>query len=180
MFALDELESLSKVAYASPRYELEDLFYKEEIDAIQDGGTRADNLLQRIFIPKHNGPFKTVRLQQLYADLNVEKWLLAIADCLRYGNLITIDIGFSYIVWKPNIKTGQHEMRYVYAAKALSFDRVKVHTRSQLHDFAAKFSKLNNSDYLMDTFMTQLKGNVFETSGFIPRTLVCAYCWIHK
>ena len=50
----DEIELLGKYAYASPHYDLEEFLNSEEVDAIQDGGTRAQNLLQRIFVPKHN------------------------------------------------------------------------------------------------------------------------------
>ena len=105
----------------------------------------------------------------------MEDWLLGIADCLRYGKLITVNVGFSYIVWKP-----KYELRYVYAAKALSFYRTKLLRKSEFHDFAAQFAKLNDMDNMMNSYQTSLRGNVFESSGFVPYTLVCAYCWINK
>ena len=114
--------------------------------------------------------FKTVRLQNLCTELNVEDWLLGIADCLRYGKLIIINIGFSYIVWKAK----GNKLRYVYAAKALSSDRAKIITKSEFHDFAARFRKLGDRDYLEKSFLANLSGNVFESSGFVPHTLVCA------
>ena len=175
MFTETERLSLTKYAYSTPRIELEDFLYDDEIAVIRESGTRAYNLHQRIFIPKHSGLSMTIRIQHLCLDLDVEKWLLGIADCLSYGKLFTVNVGFSYIVWKP-----KNELRYVYAAKALSLNRSKITQKSHFHDFALGFRKLNNSDYLRNTFMSQLKGNVFESSGFTPHTLVCSYCWIEK
>ena len=108
-------------------------------------------------------------------NLIVEDWLLGIADCLRYSKIITINVGFSYLVWKP-----ENDIRYVYAAKALSFARAKLQSKSEFYDFASTFRPMNDSDLLQNTFLSQLKGNVFESSGFTPQTLVCAYCWITK
>ena len=175
MFSDGEKELLTKFAYSTPKIELEDFLYDDEIAVIRESGTRAFNLHQRIFIPKHRAESMTIRLQHLCLDLDVEEWLLGIANCLTYGKLLTVNIGFSYIVWKP-----KNEFRYVYAAKALSFARSRVRDLSHFENFASDFRKLNNSDYLKNTFMTQLKGNVFEASGFTPQTLVCSYCWIEK
>ena len=65
MFMTDEIELLGKYAYASPHYDLEEFLNTEEIEAIQDGGTRALNLLQRIFVPKHKAKLKTIRISHL-------------------------------------------------------------------------------------------------------------------
>ena len=176
MFTKDETEALKEFAYSYPQYELEDFLYDKQIDVIKEGGTRANNLLNRIFVPQHNKPSKTIRVQQLVNELVLEDWLLGIADCLRYGKLLTVNLGFSYLVWKLTSK----DIRYVYAAKALSYDRVKLHSKSEFYDFAGKFRKLTNEDFLMNTFLSQLRGNVFESSGFIPQKLVCAYCWLTK
>ena len=175
MFTKDEIEALKEFAYSSPRYELDDFLTEKQIQVINDGGTRAITLLDRVFVPQHNMPFKTIRIQHLATNLSVEDWLLGIADCLRYGQLLTVNLGFSYLVEKP-----PNDVRYVYAAKALSYDRVKIHTKSQFYDFASSFKKLNDDDFLRETFMSQLKGNVFESSGFTPQNLVCAYCWLTK
>ena len=176
MFSDAEIKLLTEYAYSSPRYELEDFLYDDEIETIESTGDLVvENLHNRIFVPKHNGKYQTVRLQHLFTKLDVEKWLLGMADCLQFGKLIAFNIGFSYLVCKP-----PEEFRYVYAAKALSYERTKVSTLNEFHDFAAKFSKLQDPDYLLGSFMTNLRGNVFEVSGFIPQTLVCAYCWINK
>ena len=176
MFSEDEIENLQKFAYSSPRYELDDFLNTEEIEAIEDGGTRARTLLQSIFVPKHKNREKTIRVQHLMVpDFKVEDWLLGLADCLRYGHELTLNIGFSYLVWKS-----ENKMRYVYAAKALPNRRVKIHTKSDFYDFAAAFRKLGDAEFLNTTFLASLKGNVFESSGFTPHTLVCAYCWLTK
>ena len=175
MFTEKEKELLTKFAYSTPRIELEDFLYDDEVEIIKESGTREFNLYQRIFIPKHNAAIMTIRLQRLCLDLNVEDWLLGIAECMAFGKLFTVNVGFSYIVWKP-----KNELRYVYAAKALAFSRSKVTEHAHFINFASEFRKLQNSDYLRDTFMSQLSGNVFEASGFTPQTLVCAYCWITK
>ena len=175
MFSEDEIEALGEHAYSSPRYELDDFLNAKEIEVIKDGGSRANTLLNRIFIPKHSNETKTIRIQHLMVNLIVEDWLLGIADCLRYSKIITINVGFSYLVWKP-----ENDIRYVYAAKALSFARAKLQSKSEFYDFASTFRPMNDSDLLQNTFLSQLKGNVFESSGFTPQTLVCAYCWITK
>ena len=176
MFSESEKERLTKYAYSFPRHELEDFLYEDEIETIESTGELvARNLQNRIFIPQHNWTFQTIRLQHLFTKLDVEKWILGMTDCLDFGRIIAINIGFSYLVCKPPEK-----LRYVYAAKALSFERTKVSTVEELHEFAARFSKLNDPDYLLGSFMSSLRGNVFEVSGFIPQTLVCAYCWISK
>ena len=176
MFSEAEIERLTKYAYSSPRYELEDFLYEDEIEVIQTAGELvAKNLQNRIFVPKHNGKFKTIRLQHLFTKLDVEKWLLGMTDCLEFGKVLTINVGFSYLVCKP-----PEEFRYIYAAKALSFERSKVSSLNEFQNFASQFSKLQDPDYLLGTFMNSLRGNVFEVSGFIPQTLVCAYCWITK
>ena len=173
---IDEIELLGKYAYASPHYDLEDFLNTEEIEAIQDGGTRAQNLLQRIFVPKHKAKLKTIRISHLMVpDLQVDDWLLGLAECLRYNHPLTINIGFSYLVWKP-----ENKMRYVYAAKALPTKRITIQSKADFYDFAADFAKLNDSEFLNTTFLASLKGNVFESSGFTPHTLVCAYCWLTK
>ena len=111
MFTLDELEALEKYAYSSSKCELEDFLHDDEIQTIQEGGTRATTLLNRIFIPKHNFPFKTIRFQHLYTeDFQLSEWLLGISDCLRYGSMLTVDIGFSYMVHK----SPKFESRYHY------------------------------------------------------------------
>ena len=176
MFSQDEIENLEKMAYSSPRYELSDFLNTEEIDAIEDGGTRARNLLQRIFVPQHKNNQKTIRVQHLMVpEFKVEEWLLGLADCLRYGQELILNIGFSYLVWKS-----ENKMRYVYAAKCLPNRRIKIYTKSEFYDFAAAFRKLSDSEFLNTTFLASLKGNVFESSGFTPHTLVCAYCWLTK
>ena len=176
MFSESEIERLTKYAYSSPRYELEDFLYEDEIETIESTGDLvAQNLHNRIFVPKHVGKFRTIRLQHLFTKLDMEKWLLGMTDCLDFGKIIAINIGFSYLVCKP-----PEEFRYIYAAKALSFERTKVSTLNEFQNFAARFSKLNDPDYLLGSFMNSLRGNVFEASGFIPQTLVCAYCWITK
>ena len=176
MFLIDEIELLGKYAYASPHYDLEDFLNTEEVEAIQDGGTRAQTLLQRIFVPKHKAQLKTIRLSHLMVpELQVDDWLLGLAECLRFDSPVTINIGFSYLVWKP-----ENKMRYVYAAKALPNKRAMVETKSDFYDIAAEFAQLNDSEFLNTTFLASLKGNVFESSGFTPHALVCAYCWITK
>ena len=176
MFSESEIERLTTYAYSKPRYELEDFLYKDEIETIESTGELvAQNLQTRIFVPRHNGKFQTIRMQHLFTKLDVEKWILGMTDCLDFGKIMSINIGFSYLVCKP-----PEDFRYVYAAKALSFERTKVSTVEELHEFAARFSKLNDPDYLLGSFMNSLRGNVFEVSGFIPQTLVCAYCWITK
>ena len=176
MFFESEIERLTTYAYSKPRYELEDFLYKDEIETIESTGELvAQNLQTRIFVPRHNAKFQTIRLQHLFTKLDVEKWILGMTDCLDFGKIMSINIGFSYLVCKP-----PEDFRYVYAAKALSFERTKVSTVEELHEFAARFSKLNDPDYLLGSFMNSLRGNVFEVSGFIPQTLVCAYCWITK
>ena len=176
MFSENEIERLTKYAYSSPRYELDDFLYTDEIDTIASSGELVvENLYNRIFVPKHKGHFQTIRMQHLFTKLDVEKWLLGMADCLDFGKLIAFNVGFSYLVSKP-----PDEFRYVYAAKALSYERTKVSSLGEFQQFAAQFSKLNDPDYLLGTFMSSLRGNVFEVSGFIPQTLVCAYCWINK
>ena len=176
MFMTDEIELLGKYAYASPHYDLEEFLNSEEVDAIQDGGTRAQNLLQRIFVPKHKAKLKTIRISHLMVpDLQVDDWLLGLAECLRYNHPLTLNIGFSYLVWKP-----ENKMRYVYAAKALPTKRIIIQSKSEFYDFAAEFAQLNDSEFLNTTFLASLKGNVFESSGFTPHTLVCVYCWLTK
>ena len=176
MFSESEKERLTKYAYSFPRHELEDFLYEDEIETIKSTGELvAQNLQNRIFIPQHKWKFQTIRLQHLFTELDVEKWILGMTDCLDFGKIIAINIGFSYLVCKP-----REEFRYVYAAKALSFERTKLSTSTEFQDFAAKFSKLQDPDYLLGSFMSSLRGNVFEVSGFIPQTLVCAYCWISK
>ena len=176
MFSDSEIEKLTKYAYSTPRYELDDFLYEDEIEAIKSTGDLVVlNLLNRIFVPHHGGKFKTIRLQHLFSKLDVEKWLLGMADCLDFGKLITINVGFSYLVCKP-----PEEFRYVYAAKALSYESAKISTLNGFKDFAARFTKMKDTDYLLGSFMSSLRGNVFEVSGFYPQTLVCAYCWINK
>ena len=176
MFSIDEIELLEKYAYDTPRYDLEDFLNSEEIEAIQDGGTRAQTLLQRIFVPKHKAQLKTIRISHLMVpELQVDDWLLGLAECLRYNHPLTLNIGFSYLVWKP-----ENKMRYVYAAKALPNKRIMIQTKSDFYNFAAAFAQLNDSDFLNNTFLASLKGNVFESSGFTPHALVCAYCWLTK
>ena len=176
MFMTDEIELLGKYAYASPHYDLEEFLNTEEIEAIQDGGTRAQNLLQRIFVPKHKADLKTIRISHLMVpDLQVDDWLEGLAECLRYDSPLTLNIGFSYLVWKA-----ENKMRYVYAAKALPNRRAVIKTKSKFYDFASDFARLSDSEFLNTTFLASLKGNVFESSGFTPHTLVCAYCWLTK
>ena len=176
MFSDAEIEQLTKYAYSTPRHELEDFLYEDEIEAIKSAGELVvQNLHTRIFVPQHRGKFKTIRLQHLFNDLNIEKWLLGMTDCLEFGKLIAINVGFSYLVCKP-----PEEYRYVYAAKALSYERTKLSTVSEFQDFAAKFAKMKDPDFLLGSFMASLRGNVFEVSGFYPQTMVCAYCWINK
>ena len=177
MYTQGELDALAKFAYSSPPYELEDFLSDKEIEVIREGGSRAETLLNRIFIPKTNSPVKTIRMQHLFVDdFNLTEWLLGMADCLRYHSLLTVNIGFSYMV----VKSPEREMRYVYAAKALAYDRCKLNFKGQFVDFAESFKKHSDSDFLMETFMSQLRGNVFESSGFYPYRLVCAYCWLTK
>ena len=176
MFIADEIENLEEFVYSTPRYELDDFLNTEEIEAIQDGGTRARTLLQRIFVPKHKMPEKTIRIQHLMVpDFQVDQWLIGLAECLRYEAPLALNIGFSYLVWKP-----ENKLRYVYAAKALPNRRVKIQSKSDFYEFASAFSKLNDAEFLNTTFLASLKGNVFESSGFTPHALVCAYCWLTK
>ena len=141
MYTQGELEALGKFAYSSPPNKLEDFLGEKEIDVIRDGGTRASTLLNRIFIPKTNSLVKTIRMQHLYVDdFNLTEWLLGIADCLRYHSLLTVNIGFSYMV----VNSRDREMRYVYAAKALAYDRCKLNFKGQFVDFAESFKNEEN------------------------------------
>ena len=74
--------------------------------------------------------------------------------------------------------TGEH--RYVYAAKNNTDTMVKFRSREEFENIASRFKNLQDHDFMMDSFMAGLKGNVFESSGFIPKELVCSYCWITK
>ena len=108
-------------------------------------------------------------------DLQVDDWLLGLAECLRYNHPLTLNIGFSYLVWKP-----ENKMRYVYAAKALPTKRIIIQSKSEFYDFATEFAQMNDAEFLNTIFLASLRGNVFESSGFTPHTLVCAYCWLTK
>ena len=176
MFSKDETEALEKYASGFPTVELEDFLDNASVDVIKEAGTRYHNLKNQLFIPQHNRMSKTIRFQLLCDNLNVFDWLMGIAKCLRYGRMIIIHISFSYTVWKPF--TG--ETRYVYAAKDLAHTLIKFRTREAFEEIASRYKNMQDHDFMMDSFMARLSGNVFEASGFIPKKLVCSYCWITK
>ena len=69
---------------------------------------------------------------------------------------------------------------FSYAAKELSFINTHIKSQEQFDQFRAKFSELDENDFLRATFVTTQEDNVFAKSGFMPYKTVCAYIWIRK
>ena len=176
MFSNDETDAFGKYASEFPTVALEDFLDEKSVDVIKDLGSTYYNLKNELFIPQHKREIKTIRFQLLCDNLNIHDWLLGIAKCLRYGRMIIVHLSFSYTVWKP--LTG--ETRYIYAAKGKADTVVKFRTRAEFENIAGRFKHMQNHDFMMQEFMANLSSNVFESSGFIPKELVCSYCWITK
>ena len=73
----------------------------DEIETIKENGTRFQNLRNDLIIPNHKRFVKTLVIKRLAIDLNISKWLEAIADCILYQDMI-LSISFRYRV--RNIK----------------------------------------------------------------------------
>ena len=69
----------------------------DEIETIKENGTRFQNLRNDLIIPRHKRFVKTLVIKRLAINLNVSKWLEAIADCILYQDMI-LSISFRYRV----------------------------------------------------------------------------------
>ena len=123
MWTDDEIQKLEKCLYD---VNLDHILTSEEIEVIKLNSTRYSSLKSEIIIPKHNKSTKTIQIKQVFNDLNVYEWVKSVGDCLRWQQM-DVWLGFSFLM--RAVTGDQYNIVYAYAARELSFAKLKVTTK---------------------------------------------------
>ena len=134
------------------------------------------NLTNRVIIPRDSNRHCTVTVQRLHSGYDFGKWIYKVAESITFSERTEINIGFSFISWKPHT----NERTYLFSAKALAPFQFVVDNKKQCLSHFDEIAKLNDSDILNKTFLNTISDNPFSTSGFCPLKIVCSYIYITK
>ena len=63
----------------------------------------------------------TVTFQRLFVDINVEKWLRTIFECILFQPM-RVAVGFSFLTKHPV----ENNISYMYAAQELAFAKARI------------------------------------------------------
>ena len=134
------------------------------------------NLTNRVIIPRDSNRHCTVTVQRLHSGYDFGKWIYKVAESITFSERTEINIGFSFISWKPHT----NERTYLFSAKALAPFQFVVDNKKQCLSHFDEIAKLNDSNILNKTFLNTISDNPFSTSGFCPLKIVCSYIYITK
>ena len=115
-----EIENLEKTLVD---VDLDEILTSEEIEIVKLNSTRYSSLRSAIIVPKHTRDTKIIQIKQIYKDLDVHNWIQSIGDCLRWQQM-DVWLGFSFLM--RAVSGDQYNIVYAYAARELSFARLKV------------------------------------------------------
>ena len=72
---------------------------------------------------------KIIQIKQIFDGLSIFKWLQSIGDCLRWQQM-EVWLGFSFLMRK--VSGDQYDIVYAYAARELSFAKMKVSNKVEI------------------------------------------------
>ena len=95
------------------------------------------------------------------------EWLGEITSKIRLADIF-IWVGFSFLMRKTTSEG--EELKYMFAARELAYERTKVHDEKGLNEFFDRFKLKTESDILQGLFKNK-EANADSISGFQPYKL---------
>jgi len=172
MFLAGELKRLEKLV--DPDMSADDVLDEKDIIGL-DKQIKLDRIKDRLFIPAHNRPSKTLLLIKVYHRVfDLTAFTKQLLDCLTPE--VELRIGLSFVMLNGKLPS------YVYSIPARIINKENriirgIEDKQNLVNFLKGFSY---SELLNHSFLQRNTTNPFSESGYRPEKLVTASFWITK
>ena len=130
--------------------------------------------------------YSTVRFVKLLDnDFSIGQWVHDILALLRFGPMMRVSLGFSFIASKNfhgQVTTADEpEYMYMYCPReAASFEN-QFESREQALKWSEKLKPMTNAHEIMELcFLFTDFGQFFRESGWRPKRPIAAQLWISK
>ena len=152
MFTDNEISNLKALYETIEKTDLESFLDEQDIQTIKreadflfKKGKKANtpmaylNLVNRIVVPRNKNRHCTVTVQRLHSGYDFGKWIKRVAETISFTHKTQIDVGFSFISWKPH----SNERTYLFSAKALSPFQFVVTSKEECLSHFEEIAKKN-------------------------------------
>jgi len=173
MFINREISRLEKMI--DPTVDVQDILNHEEQQAIDESRQKLENIKDKLIVPHHNRPAKTITLVKLItARFNCADFIDQILSSVR--PFFEIRIAFAFLM----SNAGQKSYVMSIPNRPINDDYRVIRTNDDQAKLMTFIRTLNNDGLLNYAFQIRNTTNPFEKSGYKPDKLISMTVWITK